>query len=313
MTHAEAVKVIEYYARMARQYDESYDDVWWKTLYDGLTWAHIRPCLPARGLVLDAGGGTGKWSIRMAEEKSAIFIVLLDISREMLAVAREKLLRERLAGRVWLVEADICAMPFRPEVFDFALAEGDPISYCDDPRRAVEELFRVLKPGSYAQAGVDSLFAIVRRLMHEGRIDEAEQVLREGRFTSSLEGFRWWVFTPRSLRELFEEAGFEVIKISGKLVLSPPSEKLRKALGDEEKARKALELELSACDDPSIAGAGGHLHMVARKPPALALAGAPPTSSPAASAASHTRPPACSACAPSDPGKRQSARPRSSA
>ena len=265
MAHAEAVRVIEYYAQVARQYDEGYDDVWWKTLYDGLTWAHIRPCLPARGLVLDAGGGTGKWSIRMAREKPGISIVLLDISREVLAMAREKLLRERLTGRVWLVEADICAMPFRPEVFDFALAEGDPISYCDDPRRAVGELFRVLKPGSCAQAGVDSLFAIVRRLMHEGRVEEAERVLRDGRFTSSW-GFRWWVFTPRSLKELFEGAGFQVVRISGKPVLSPWSEELNEALRDEEKARKALELELSACDDPSIAGVGSHLHVVARKP-----------------------------------------------
>jgi len=261
---SEAIKVINYYAGMARQYDERYD-IWWSVLYDGLTWEHIRPCLPEGGLVLDAGGGTGKWSIRMARERAGISIVLLDISREMLSVAKEKLAREGLEDRVWLVEADICAMPFRPGVFDFALAEGDPISYCDDPGKAVRELNRVLKPGSYVQAGVDSLFAVVRRLMHRGRIEEAGEVLREGRFMSDW-GFRWWVFTPRSLRELFENAGFEVVRISGKPVLSPRSEELEEALKDEEKARKALELELSACDDPSIAGLGSHLHVVARKP-----------------------------------------------
>ena len=267
MACGETIKVIEYYARMARQYDEQqYVNIWWRILYDGLTWEHIRPCLPGEGLVLDAGGGTGKWSLRMAKEKAGLSIVLLDVSREMLLVAREKLAREGLSGRVWLVEADICAMPFRPGVFDFALAEGDPISYCDDPGKAVKELNRVLKPGSYVQAGVDSLFAIVRRLMHEGRIEEAERVLREGRFTSSW-GFRWWVFTPRSLRVLFEDAGFEVVRISGKPVLSPWSEKLVEALRDEENARKALELELSACDEPSITGVGSHLHVVARKPP----------------------------------------------
>ena len=261
----EAVKVMKYYAEIAKQYDELHDDTWWSVLYDGLTWEHIRPCLPEEGLILDAGGGTGKWSFRMAEERTGLFIVLLDISREMLLVAKGKLAREGLESRVWLVEADICALPFRSGVFDFALAEGDPISYCDDPSKAVKELNRVLKPYSFVQAGVDSLFAIVRRLMHEGRIDEAEEVLGKGRFMSSW-GFRWWVFTPSSLRELFEDAGFEVVKISGKPVLSPWSEKLREALRDEEKARKALELELSVCDDPSIAGVGSHLHIVARKP-----------------------------------------------
>ena len=167
----ETIKVIRYYAEVARRYDEGYKDIWWSVLYDGLTWEHIRPCLPEEGLVLDAGGGTGKWTIRMAKERAGLSIVLLDISHEMLLVAREKLAREGLEGRVWLVEADICAMPFRPGIFDFALAEGDPISYCDDPEEAVKELFRVLKPGSYVQAGVDSLFAVVRRLMHRGRIE----------------------------------------------------------------------------------------------------------------------------------------------
>ena len=266
MACKEAIKVIEYYAKMARHYDEQYVNIWWSVLYDGLTWEHIRPCLPEGGLVLDAGGGTGKWSLRMAKERPGLSIVLLDISREMLLVAKEKLAREGLEDRVWLVEADICAMPFRPGVFDFALAEGDPISYCDNPGKAVRELNRVLKPGSYVQAGVDSLFAIVRGLMYRGRIEEAWEVLREGRFTPSPEGFRWWVFTPRSLKELFEGAGFQVVRISGKPVLSPRSEELEEALKDEEKARKALELELSACDDPSIAGLGGHLHVVARKP-----------------------------------------------
>ena len=260
----EAIKVIKYYAGIATRYDEGYD-IWWSVLYDGLTWEHVRPCLPEEGLVLDAGGGTGKWSIRMAEEKMGLFIVLLDISREMLLVAKEKLAKEGLVGRIWLVEADICALPFRTGAFDFALAEGDPISYCDDPGKAVKELNRILKPGSFVQAGVDSLFAIVRRLMREGRIEEVEKVLREGCFMSDW-GFRWWVFTPRSLGKLFEDVGFEVIKISGKPVLSPWSEELREALKDEEKARKALELELSACDDPSIAGVGSHLHVVARKP-----------------------------------------------
>ncbi|RLI13436.1 hypothetical protein DRO33_01350 [Candidatus Bathyarchaeota archaeon] len=265
LAYEETVKVIRYYAEVAGQYDEGHRDIWWSVLYDGLTWEHVRTCLPEEGLVLDAGGGTGKWAIRMANSEPGLSIVLLDISRDMLLVARGKLAREGLEGRVWLVEADICAMPFRPGVFDFALAEWDPISYCDDPEEAVRELNRVLKPGSYVQAGVDSLFAIVRRLMREGRIDEAEEVLREGRFTSGW-GFRWWVFTPRSLRELFEGAGFEVVRVSGKPVLSPWSEKLKEALRDEEKARKALELELSACGEPSIAGVGSHLHVVARKP-----------------------------------------------
>ena len=265
MSYEETLKVISYYAREAKDYDKLHEDPYWSLLYDGLTWAQIDPCLPREGLILDAGGGTGKWATRMAGSRPDLEIVLLDISSDMLEVARSKLSGAGLRERVSLVRADICAMPFRPDAFDFALAEGDPISYCEDPDKAVKELYRVLRPGCYVQAGVDSLFSIVRSLVARGKIEEAWRVLEEGMFRSSW-GFRWWVFTPGSLRELFERAGFRVIRLVGKPVVSSRSEELMKAIEDPEKARRLLEIELRLCSEPSLIGLGGHLHVVAVKP-----------------------------------------------
>ncbi len=262
----ETLKVIAYYAEHAEKYDEGHEDPFWRIIYDGITWHHIEAWLPREGLALDAGGGTGRWALRMAGARPGLSIVLLDISREMLMVARRKLSEAGLLGRVALVEADICAMPFRPGVFDFALAEGDPISYCEDPKEAAKEIFRVLRPGACAQAGVDSLYRLIRTLLSRGRVEEARRVLEERTYTPPDWGFRWWLFTPESLRELFEQAGFRVLKVVGKPVVSVPTEELGKALEDPEAARRVLEIELALCSEPSIVGLGGHLHVVAVKP-----------------------------------------------
>jgi ubiquinone/menaquinone biosynthesis C-methylase UbiE len=77
-------KVIEYYRKTAKDYDKNYDTLFWKTTYDKITWRYIEPYLPKKGLILDAGGGTGKWAIPMAER--GLKVVIYDISKEMLEI-----------------------------------------------------------------------------------------------------------------------------------------------------------------------------------------------------------------------------------
>ncbi|MEM3026583.1 MAG: class I SAM-dependent methyltransferase, partial [Thermoproteota archaeon] len=134
--------VIQYYGKAAGEYDKEYDTLYFKKLYDKITWRYIEPYLPKSGVVLDAGGGTGKWTIPMV--KKGLKVVLYDISREMLNVARLKIMGEQLENMVVFKEGDICEIDFPENHFNFVLAEGDPISYCSNPDRAVGELARVL-------------------------------------------------------------------------------------------------------------------------------------------------------------------------
>lgn len=90
--------IVEYYRRAAEGYDAEYDNPLMKLLYDPIAWRYIEPCLPSRGLVLDAGGGTGKWAIPIA--KRGVNVVVCDLSSEMLQVALRKLKAERLEERI---------------------------------------------------------------------------------------------------------------------------------------------------------------------------------------------------------------------
>ena len=255
--------VIKYYEKTAEEYDKEYEVPHFKRLYNKITWHYIEPYLPESGVVLDAGGGTGKWTIPIVEK--GLKVVLYDISREMLNVARRKIVEKNLENMVVFKEGDICEIDFPDDSFDFVLAEGDPISYCSNPDKAVGELARVLKPGCFMAAGVDSLFSIVRGMLVRKGPEEAFKVLKERRFFAEAWGFYCWAFSPSDLRSLFEKNGLEVVKIVGKTVAYVSRPETEALLQDEEKAGKLLELELMLCEEPSIVGYGGHLHIVARK------------------------------------------------
>ncbi len=257
------IRVKKYYDSVADSYDEECKNLFMRELYDKITWYYVEPFLPKEGIVLDAGGGTGKWSIPIAEK--GLRVILYDISPKMLEIAEKKIREKNLQDLIKTKFGDICEISFPDETFDFILAENDPISYCSDPERAVKEFYRVLKPGCYICAGVDSLFSILRHVVNRMRdIDAAFEILKERRIYEEHMGFHWWLFTPRSLRELFEGANLQVLRVIGKtIVYDVGADPLLK---DPRKAKKLLELELALCEEESLIGYGMELHVVARKP-----------------------------------------------
>jgi len=259
----QSCKVISYYSKSAENYDKDYDVPYFKELYNKITWRYIEPYLPEKGVVLDAGGGTGKWTIPIAE--SGLRVVLYDISKEMLDVARRKIKERQLEDLVTFKEGDICEIDFPENHFDFVLAEGDPISYCSDPDKAVKELARVLKLGHFIAAGVDSLYSTARGALVRKGPEEALNVLIDRKFFSEAWGFNCWAFSPDDLRQLFERNGLGVVKIVGKTIAFVSKPETEPFLKDEVKARKLLDLELMLCEEPSIVGYGGHLHVVGKK------------------------------------------------
>lgn len=87
--------------------------------------------------VLDAGCGTG-WFSRGAHQRGAT-VTSLDVGVELLAETRRK-------APVTAVAADALRLPFRPASFDIVIS-SEMIEHTADPRQAVSEMARVLKPG----------------------------------------------------------------------------------------------------------------------------------------------------------------------
>ncbi|MFO7600877.1 MAG: class I SAM-dependent methyltransferase [Candidatus Desulfacyla sp.] len=96
---------------------------------------------PARGeRILDAGCGTGVFTREIIEAGARV--VGLELSFPMLARAREKLSGDPFTA----VQGDMNTLPFKDHSFDKSMSIT-AIEFIKDARCAVEELFRVTRPG----------------------------------------------------------------------------------------------------------------------------------------------------------------------
>ena len=96
--------------------------------------------LPAGGLVLDVGGGTGAVSVPAAKAVGpAGLVVTLDPSVEMLRIARRK-------GLLWVVAGAAPCLPFVTGRFD-GVTVSFVLSHFEDCEEALADIRRVLRSG----------------------------------------------------------------------------------------------------------------------------------------------------------------------
>lgn len=96
-------------------------------------------------LVLDVATGTGRMGLSLLRQLTFDgHVVGLDVSREMLEIARRKM--QRYTGRVTLVWKDATALPFADDSFD-AVACIEALEFLPAPRAALAEMVRVVRPG----------------------------------------------------------------------------------------------------------------------------------------------------------------------
>jgi ubiquinone/menaquinone biosynthesis C-methylase UbiE len=269
MKHPHGNPSRRYHDRVARRYDQMYDDLYWG-FHDELTWRAIKPHLPRdlSARCLDLGCGTGKWGLRLL--KSGFATTFVDHSPAMIDQTQLKL--ESMgprAKKAELLVADIVDMPLVPaDSFTLTLAMGDPLSICTDPPRAAREMFRVCAPGGVVIATADNKLAALDHFLERKMLDELEQFVRTSRthwLTDEVkEQFELHTFTPATLRTMFEQAGFEVLSLVGKTIL--PVRKNPELLEDPQAMERLLRLEHDLSRDPSAAGRASHLQVTARRP-----------------------------------------------
>ena len=271
MNNRDMKLVKEFYDRIAEDYDKEYETTYMR-LYNEITWSNIKRFLPKKksAVVLDAGGGTGYWAIRLA--RYGYKVILTDISDAMLNVAQRKIEQENLQQNIETRLVDIRDMScFPSEYFDFVMAQGDPVSYCLDAEKAVKELARVVKTNGHVIVSVDNKYAMIPRFIREKAFDELTKFLTTGmlkleEMPGSLVGsFRFQAFTPEELKTLFKTCGLHMVRIIGKPILTGliPRESREEIL--KEHFERILRMELMFCDNQSLVGISGHLEVVGLK------------------------------------------------
>jgi len=95
--------------------------------------------------ILDAGCGTGLFSIALAGASPASQVVGVDLSGGMLEVATNQA-RDRALANARFSRADVTELPFDPDSFDVVVAAG-LLPNVNDLQTVVRELARVVRAG----------------------------------------------------------------------------------------------------------------------------------------------------------------------
>jgi len=272
-----------------RWYDARAKHEWTRLFQDGyhqleylVTTYFLQRYLPKAGVVLDAGGGPGRYTIELA--KKGYDVVLLDLSPKCLAIARSEIKRAGVEDRVKeIVKGSITDLSrFRNELFDAVLCLG-PLSHLLEKskrERAAVELVRVAKKKATIFISVFNLYGAFRAVLlghPENLIDPSHEEL----FTRGIHRAHYrhlketkrsasetdaYFFHPNELKELFGNKGVQTLTLATCQGLSSYLYEATNTLyKDREKWKRWLRILLQTCTDPCIIGSGNHLLYVGQK------------------------------------------------
>lgn len=219
--------------------------------------------LPEKGKVLDAGGGTGEFTIRAANLKPDLSLISLDISHGMLETAREKILQAGMESRISNQQGDIMNMPFDSGAFDYVMCLGDAFSFCADFKKAFSELARVTGEKGLFHLSVNSFWGNFAAMIGKGpnmgftyeevmNYFETRIIQQKGVSTHCRS------FTFQELKEMGERNGLKIVKAFSAPVL--PAHK--DWLNDAEKYEQILALQYKFCEQQNLLDHGNHLNII---------------------------------------------------
>ena len=229
--------------------------------------------LPEGGLVLDAGGGPGRYTLELARRGHAV--VLLDLTPANLEFARRQIKKANLQERVKDVRAGsiVDLSLFADHTFDAVVCTGGPLSHVLDPldrERAVSELIRVAKPGAPIFISVISRLAVLVIELAIAPFEIELPHFKPMRDTGDYQGGSGFTcchfFLPEELRAAVAGKPIEVLEMAG---LEGISSHHRRALNQLAKNETRwgiwLETHYQTCTHPAVVGISEHMLLVCRK------------------------------------------------
>lgn len=268
-------------------YDTNAEQEWGRLVRDAyhrleyiVTMHFLDKYLPKEGLILDAGGGPGRYTIELA--KRGYNVVLQDLSPKCLEIAVREIEKADVKEKVKrIIEGSITDLSeFAGESFDAVLCLG-PLSHLiknKDREIAASELVRVTKKNAPIFASVIGLYGVFRTRLHRPYLRDSllilphEEMFSTGIYKVSMYkheslGFTdAYFFHPTELKALFEGKGVETLEMATCEGLSSHlQDETNEIYDDKEKWERWLTLLLRTCNDPHILGLGEHFLYVGRK------------------------------------------------
>lgn len=96
--------------------------------------------------ILDVCTGTGDIAIQFAQKDGAGEVVGIDLSEEMIRIARRKTKSNGFEGKIKLLRGDVLNLPFEDRSFDI-VSIGFGLRNLTDRKGGISEMVRILKDG----------------------------------------------------------------------------------------------------------------------------------------------------------------------
>jgi SAM-dependent methyltransferase len=229
--------------------------------------------LPVQGLILDAGGGPGRYTIELA--KKGYDVVLLDATEANLDFAKRQVKRQGLQRKVKEITCGsiVDLSRYDDATFDAVVCTGGPLSHVLDLRdrqQAISELVRVAKPGAPIFVSVIGRLAVLVVVLIESQIEidmPHFKLLRDNGDYLGERGFTACHFyLPEELQRDFTRPGLQTLALVGLEGLNDHQVKpLNQLAKDENRYRIWLETHYLTCTHPGVVAMSEHILIVCRK------------------------------------------------
>jgi SAM-dependent methyltransferase len=212
----------EYYSTQVR-------DEWRRLIKDAYhklefntTFHFLDKYLPQHGLILDAGGGPGRYTLELAER--GYDVVLLDASQANLDFARRQVRRLGLQKRVKEITAGsiVDLSKFIDGTFDAVLCTGGPLSHILNPHHrelTISEMIRVVKPGAPIFVSVIGRLSVLAVILieeqHEIELPHFKQLRETGDYLGGHGFTACHFYLPEELRCEFTMEGLQILELVG--------------------------------------------------------------------------------------------------
>ncbi|HET7387952.1 MAG TPA: methyltransferase domain-containing protein [Nocardioidaceae bacterium] len=236
----------------------------WDALRDVL--GEMSDATASSGLsVLDIGGGTGGFAVRVAELGHQVTVV--DPSPDALAILARRAEESGVAERVHAHQGDLAGLASLAPGgdndgvgrFEVVLCHG-LLEIVEDPRTALGTILDVLRPAGTLSLLVNQRHAAVLGRAMAGHFAQARLLLDDTGDRGGAGGARR--FTAEEVRRILDDTGFEIRALHAVRAFS---DLVPSSLVDAEPGAAAalVELERAVCDRPEYLALATQLHALA--------------------------------------------------
>ncbi len=278
MNKKEFKRFFEFYSKNVDNAGRNY---FWK-LSDAIIFEIIKNNIPSNmdsdSIIMDAGGGTGRWICKLSKIYKSKFI-LYDLSEDMLKQAEKNIRNANIIERVKAIKGNLTGISeIKDNSVDYVISIYNPISFIYEKEKTIAELYRILKINSkiiiMGQGYHNALVSKINNFIvspEEIKKLEKEYMVKWGSRVPKLN-----IFSKESMEKELKEAGFKIKKTYGVPVFVQPGpeefdpkniekSQIAKALENPAFFKTIFNLEMKYNSKPEIANRGMNIFSVAKK------------------------------------------------